>query len=58
MCREAGGRVSLNVRVGDLDLPPRGVVDQRRLEVVGDWVAVVPWRAARHRHNDGLRGQG
>ena len=36
VCREAGGRVSLNVRVGDLDLPPRGAVDQRRLEVVVD----------------------
>ena len=35
VCREAGGRVSLNVRVGDLDLPPRAV-DQRRLEVVVD----------------------
>ena len=28
VCREAGSRVSLNVRVGDLDLPPRGAVDQ------------------------------
>ena len=36
MCREAGGRVTLNVRVSDLDLPPRGAHDQRRLEVVAD----------------------
>ena len=35
-CREAGGRVTLNVRVSDLDLPPRGAHDQRRLEVVAD----------------------
>ena len=35
-CAERRGRVSLNVRVGDLDLPPRGAVDQRRLEVVVD----------------------
>ena len=34
--REAGGRVTLNERVGDLDLPRRGAVDQRRLEVVTD----------------------
>ena len=36
ICREAGGRVTLNVRVNDLDLPPRGAQDQRRLEVVAD----------------------
>ena len=36
VCREAGGRVTLNVRVSDLDLPPRGAQDQRRLEVVAD----------------------
>ena len=36
VCGEAGGRVTLNVRVSDLDLPPRGVPDQRRLEVVAD----------------------
>ena len=38
VCREAGGRVTLNVRVNDLDLPPRGAQDQRRLEVVADGV--------------------
>ena len=42
VCREAGGRVTLSlqlpctVRVSDLDLPPRGAHDQRRLEVVAD----------------------
>ena len=36
VCREAGGRVTLNVRVSDLDLPPRSAHDQRRLEVVAD----------------------
>ena len=36
MCREAGGGVTTNVRVQDLDQPPRGGADNRRLEVVAD----------------------
>ena len=36
MCREAGERVTTNVRVQDLDLPPRAGADNRRLEVVAD----------------------
>ena len=48
-----GDRVSQNVPDGDLDLPPRGAVDQRRLEVVVDGLPFIPWRK-RHRHNDGL----
>ena len=36
VCREAGGRVTTNVRVQDLDLPPRAGADNRRLEVVAD----------------------
>ena len=36
VCREAGGRVTTNVRVQDLDLPPRAGADNRRLAVVAD----------------------
>ena len=33
-CREAGGRVTTNVMIRDLELIQPGVVDARRLEVV------------------------
>ena len=37
VCREAGGRVSTNVMVRDLDIPgPHAAMDGRRLEVVAD----------------------
>ena len=36
VCREAGGRVSVNVRVADLDLVPHGWIDNRKIEVVAD----------------------
>ena len=36
VCREAGGRVTTNVMIRDLDLIQPGVVDARRLEVVVD----------------------
>ena len=36
ICREAGARVSVNVRVQDLDLHPGPRADNRRLEVVAD----------------------
>ena len=36
VCREAGARVSTNVRVQDMDLPPRGDAVNRRIEVVAD----------------------
>ena len=36
ICREAGGRVTSNVMVRDLDLPAPDVSDSRRLEVVVD----------------------
>ena len=36
VCREAGGRVTTNVRVQDLDIPPGAAPDNRRLEVVVD----------------------
>ena len=36
VCREAGGRVTTNVRVQDLDLPPRAGADNRRLKMVAD----------------------
>ena len=36
VCREAGARVSTNIRVQDLDLLPGVRVDDRRLEVVAD----------------------
>ena len=36
ICREAGARVSLNVRVQDLDLLPLGSQDNRRIEIIAD----------------------
>ena len=36
VCREAGGRVTTNVRVQDMDLLPLHHLDNRRLEVVVD----------------------
>ena len=36
ICREAGGRVRMNVFVRDLDLPEINNLDERRLEVVVD----------------------
>ena len=36
ICREAGGRVTTNVLVRNLDLVGPGVEDNRRLEVVAD----------------------
>ena len=36
ICREAGRRVSVNVRVADLDLLPPGRIDNRKIEVVAD----------------------
>ena len=36
ICREAGGRVTTNVMVRDLDLAERHIADTRRLEVVAD----------------------
>ena len=36
VCREAGGRVTVNVRVQEMDLLPLRQVDNRRLEVVVD----------------------
>ena len=41
VCREAGGRVTTNVMVRDLDLPVLNATDSRRLEVVVDGIAVV-----------------
>ena len=36
VCREAGARVSLNVRVQDMDLARPDALDNRRLEIVAD----------------------
>ena len=36
VCREAGARVSLNVRVQDMDLARPNILDNRRLEIVAD----------------------
>ena len=36
ICKEAGARVSTNIRVQDFDLLPGGQLDDRRLEVVAD----------------------
>ena len=36
VCRKAGARVSLNVRVQDMDLARPDVMDNRRLEIVAD----------------------
>ena len=35
-CREAGARVSLNVRVQDVDLTRPDALDSRRLDIVAD----------------------
>ena len=38
-CREAGGRVSINVMMRDLDIPgPHAAVDGRRFEVIADGI--------------------
>ena len=42
MCREAGARVSTNVR--DMDLAEFNSLDGRRLEVVADWFTL--WQGA------------
>ena len=44
VCKEAGARVSTNVRVRDLDLADLNVVDGRRLEVVADGLSL--WHGA------------
>ena len=36
VCREAGGRVTVNAFLRDLDIVAPGVADNRRLEVVAD----------------------
>ena len=46
ICREAGERVSVNVRVADLDLLPPGRIDDRKIEVVADGLPLfhgAPW---------------
>ena len=40
VCRDAGARVSLNVRVQDLDLARPDVLDNRRLEIVADGLSL------------------
>ena len=52
VCREAGARVSLNVRVHDLDLLPLGRPDNRRIEIIGD--AIVPQGAGGSGHHHGV----
>ena len=52
-CREAGGRVSANVRVQDMDLVAPNPVDNRRIEVVVDGLAL-PWCPTRRVHDIGL----
>ena len=42
VCREAGGRVSSNVRVQDMDLAAPDRLDNRRIEVVVDGLPLVP----------------
>ena len=57
MCREAGARVSLNVRISmnvrvqDMDLARPDVMDQRRLEIVADGLPLFSWSATRDRHH-------
>ena len=43
VCREAGARVSLNVRVHDLDLPPLGRPNNRRIEIIADGLPLFHW---------------
>ena len=45
MCREAGGRVSTNVFIRDLDLAEFNAMDNRRVEVIADGLAL--WQGAR-----------
>ena len=40
ICREAGGRVTTNVMVRDMDLAQPDVHDTRRLEVVVDGLSI------------------
>ena len=40
-----GGRVSVNVRVADLDLLPQGRIDDRKMEVSSRWTSSIPRRA-------------
>ena len=52
ICREAGGRVTTNVMMRDLDLPVPHASDQRRLEIVRP--PSIRGRAARSRHHSGV----
>ena len=49
VCREAGARVSLDVRVQDMDLARPDALDNRRLEVVADGLPLFQgqWEAGR-----------
>ena len=38
MCREAGGRVTTNMFIRDLDVAVPNALDGRRLEVVAEWL--------------------
>ena len=53
ICREAGARVSTNIRVQDLDLLPGGQLDDRRLEVVADGLPSLPRCPVGDRHDFG-----
>ena len=52
ICREAGGRVTTNVMVRDLDLAGPHVADTRRLEIVVDGLPLFGGGPVGHRHHD------
>ena len=53
ICREAGGRVTTNVFVRNLDLVGPGVEDNRRLEVVADGLPLFRRCPIGDRHDSG-----
>ena len=56
ICREAGGRVTTNVFMRDLDLGQPDVVDGRRLEVIVDGVVLQSTRRRKERTYSELLG--
>ena len=51
VCREAGGRVSTNISIQDMDIVAPNLLDDRRVEVLA---ASVPRAAVGNRHNTGV----
>ena len=51
ICREAGARVSVDVRVQDMDLARLDALDNRRLEIVADGLPSLPGSPAGSGHH-------